>query len=81
MTHGHSGDNGVLVNASDIFSCRYMLCAEYVTVGMSVNGQEVPGGRRNGNKLSSLEFGPRSRCDYAEENRLIPMQEHDNSCN
>ena len=40
-------DNGVLVNASDIFSCRYTLCAEYVTVGMSVNGQEVLG-RRSG---------------------------------
>lgn len=60
-------DNGVLVNASDIFDCRHTLCAEYVTVRMSVDGQEVPGGRMSGNKPSNLELRPRSRCDCAKE--------------
>ena len=38
--------NGVLVNESDVFGCRYTFCAEYVIVGMCVDGQEVPMGEK-----------------------------------
>lgn len=38
-----------------------MCRVSYVIAGdeSELNGQEVPGGRRNGNKLSNLELGPR----------------------